>query len=269
MKKSNRQLKVLFLCSMMAFSISNTVLAAQSLDEVTATVAETIAETSASAPGSAVENNSASYEYSDASREEYKQSANNTIAGLMNATRLDTQSKTADRFREAAQPLAATIGQILANAVSIIMGLMTLLDILYLTASPLRGLLGGPAGGQPGMGGGMGMNSGMGGMSSGFGGGLGGGFGMNRGMGGMSGGMGGMSGGQAGMGGLRLVSDEAVMAAQQPNKYKVYFGQVAVRSVISGVLVVLALTGTMSQIGLKLGVMVDGFLRSGLAGMIG
>ena len=264
MKKSNRQLKVLFFCAMMAFSVSNTALAAQSLDEITSTVTETtVAETGASTSTSS---SSGSVTDTQINRGEIKQNANNTINNLMDATRLDTNSEAANKFGKSARPFLATVGQILAHIITFGMSLVILIDLVYISIPPFRGLLG-PAGAQGGATSGIGgMNNGMSGGA--LGGGLGGGYGRpGYGIGGMNSGMGQQA--QSSM--PTLVSTAAIMAANQPNTFqgiKAYFHDVIVRTTITAVLIVLTLTGVLPQLGFKIGLMLNNFISSGIGGMI-
>jgi hypothetical protein len=251
---------------MMAFSVSNTALAAQSLDEITSTVTETTVAGTEANTSSSAKSGVSSGVGTQVDREVIKKETNNTINNLMDATRLDTNSEAANKFGRSAQPFLATVGQILAKIITFGMSLVILLDLVYIAIPPFRGMLG-PAGAQGGMNGGMGgMNSGMGG---GFGNGMGGGFG--RPGYGMNGGMSGGMSQQAPSGMPSLVSTAAIMAANQPNTFqgiKAYFHDVVVRTIITAVLIVLTLTGVLPQLGFKIGLMLNDFISSGIGGMI-
>lgn len=189
---------------------------------------------------------------------------------LKGATDLDQTHSGATKINQGIKTVASFIIQILSYALTVLLTLRVILDLIYINISFSRGLLGGGAQpmpgqpGQPGMGGGMGMGGmgsmggmgmggmGMGGMHSRYGG-MGGMGGM--GMGGMAGGMG--MNGQQGMqqpgGGLRFVSDAAIMAVSQPSPMRYYAKDMAVTLIIVPILLILAVTGVLTDLGFLIG----------------
>lgn len=168
---------------------------------------------------------------------------------IKDATKIDGTSAGATKINRGIKKVASFIIQILSYLLTILLTLRVLCDLIYIVIPFSRGILGGgaqPAGGQPGMGGqaGMGMNGmGMSGMGMG-------GMGMN----GMAGGMGGQPGmaGQQGSG-FTIVSNAAINAIQQPTPLKFYAKDMTITLIIVPILIILAVTGVLADLGFMLG----------------
>lgn len=162
---------------------------------------------------------------------------------IKDATKIDGTSAGATKINQGIKKVASFIIQILSYVLTIFLTVRVLLDLIYIAIPFSRGFLGGgaqPAGGQPGMGGqtsmGMGMNS----------------MGMNSMGGNMSGGMAGGMGGQQGSK-ITLVSNAAVNATQQPTPLKFYAKDMVVTLIIVPILIILAVTGVLADLGFLLG----------------
>lgn len=195
------------------------------------------------------------------------------VNDLAGAADFSGDSQIARDAQERTKPYMMAVMQILSWAIMALLGFSVLLDLLYLVAPPLRGLLSGGAGATSatsgsataGSGAGHGMGGGIGGM---------GGFG-----GGMSG-MGGFGGGYtpnpatpvkpAGGAGLCLVSQEAINAAtavnpqtgQLKSSISAYAQTAWVKLVLTPIMLVLVLTGSLQQIGLTVGSVLFNLIRS-------
>jgi len=196
------------------------------------------------------------------------------VNDLAGAADFSGDSQIARDAQERTKPYMMAVMQILSWAIMALLGFSVLLDLLYLVAPPLRGLLSGGAGATSatsgsataGSGAGYGMGGGIGGM---------GGFG-----GGMSGFGGGMGGGYtpnpatpvkpAGGAGLCLVSQEAINAAtavnpqtgQLKSSISAYAQTAWVKLVLTPIMLVLVLTGSLQQIGLTVGSVLFNLIRS-------
>lgn len=206
----------------------------------------------------------------------------------------------ADKVNEGIKTIAAFIVRILSYFLTAFLVVRVILDLTYIALPFSRTILsngyaGNPAAGgsgmgmqQPGMGGMGGMGSPMGGMggmgSMGMGMGMRGGYGMGR-MGGM--GMGGMQGGMMGqqgqmgaspaMGRIQWVSSaalNAVAAESMPgpdgtpqSAFKVYTKEMIVVLVITPILLTLAITGVLTNLGFLIGDVIAKGITS-IGGMI-
>lgn len=201
-------------------------------------------------------------------------SRSQVVNDLAGAADFSGDSQIARDAQERTKPYMMAVMQILSWAIMALLGFSVLLDMLYLVAPPLRGLLSGGAGATSatsgsataGSGAGYGMGGGIGGM---------GGFG-----GGMSGFGGGMGGGYtsnpstpvkpAGGAGLCLVSQEAINAAtavnpqtgQLKSSISAYAQTAWVKLVLTPIMLVLVLTGSLQQIGLTVGSVLFNLIRS-------
>jgi hypothetical protein len=261
-------LMTLLTCAML-LTIPVTSVSAGSLDNLISG-SETTTDSSAS------DNSNSSSSSSSSQASSSYVSADEYIADLQSATDLSSVDVAgADKVNEGIKKVAAFIIRIISYALTAFLVVRVLLDLLYIAIPFTRSFLsngyaGNAAAGGGGMGpqGGMGMG-GMGGMSGGFGGM--GGMGMNRGY-GMHGGMGGMGGSmgmqsQAGaspaMGRTQWVSSaalNAVAAESQPgpdgkpqSALKYYAKDMAVTLVLVPILLTLAITGALSDLGFLLG----------------
>lgn len=216
------------------------------------------------------------------------------ISGLRDAANLSPNVEGMEPARDAIKTGASYIVQFLSYLITAGLAVKIMLDLAYITLPPLRTILANGYTGVPQNGGGMGQQGmgqqgmGMGGMGMGMGGmGMGGGYGMNRGMGmggmGMGGmGMGGMGQpgmGQQGMGAnpnsqntmmgrIQWVSDAALNAVASagsvgPNgksmsPFRVYIKDMVVVLVLTPILIVLAATGVLADLGFLIaGALVD------------
>lgn len=200
------------------------------------------------------------------------------IDDIQSASELDEPSSGASKVNQGIKKVASFIINIAAYATTILMTARVVLDLLYIAVPFSRSILangyggqamGGQAGmGQPGMGG-MG-SMGMGGMGMGMGGmgmnrGMGMGMGMNRGMGMGMGGMqqGSQPGATPAMGRIQWISTAALNAvaseqvpgpdgrAQSP--LKMYAKDMTVILVITPIMLVLAVSGVLVNLGFMLG----------------
>lgn len=267
------------LTSVMLLTLPVTTVHASSLDDV---VNGTTQESNETTVGQSNESSSNTSTSSSKSSGSYT-SADEYIENTKNAadlTAVDTAG--ADKVNEGIRTVAAFIVRILSYFLTAFLVVRVILDLVYIALPFTRSILsngyaGNPAAGgsdmgmqQPGMGG-MGMGAGMGGMGMGgmrgMGGyGMRGGYGMNRmgmdGMGGM-----GMQQGQMGaspaMGRVQWVSSaalNAVAAEQMPgpdgkpqSALKAYAKDMMVVLIITPILLTLAITGVLTNLGFLIG----------------
>lgn len=255
------------LTSIMLLTLPVTTVYASSLDDV---VSETSPESSSS---SSSDSSSVS-----SSKSKIPMTADEYIANTKDAADLtNVDTKGASKVNEGIKTVAAFIVKILSYFLTAFLVVRVLLDLVYIALPFTRSMLsngyaGNAAAGGSGMGGMGGMGSPMGGMGGmgmgGMGMGMRGGYGMNRmGMGGMGMGGAGMGGSQMGaspaMGRVQLVSTAALNSVASENMpgpdgrpqsaLKAYAKDMAVTLVITPVLLVLAITGVLSNLGFLLG----------------
>lgn len=255
------------LTSIMLLTLPVTTVYASSLDDV---VSETSPESSSS---SSSDSSSVS-----SSKSKIPMTADEYIANTKDAADLtNVDTKGASKVNEGIKTVAAFIVKILSYFLTAFLVVRVLLDLVYIALPFTRSMLsngyaGNAAAGGAGMGGMGGMGSPMGGMGGmgmgGMGMGMRGGYGMNRmGMGGMGMGGAGMGGSQMGaspaMGRVQLVSTAALNSVASENMpgpdgrpqsaLKAYAKDMAVTLVITPVLLVLAITGVLSNLGFLLG----------------
>ena len=200
------------------------------------------------------------------------------ITGLQDASDLSAEVEGVQPVTSGLRQVVSFIVQVIAYGITILMALRVALDLLYITIPFTRAFLanghqGNPqAGGQPG-----GMGMGMGGMGMG-------GMGMSgMGMGGSRyGGMGGMGMGmnntamanQQQGNSIQWVSNAALNAVASEsslgpngkanNPFKIYTADMAVIMVIVPILLVLAISGALTNVGFVIaGVIVDGLSKVG------
>lgn len=202
------------------------------------------------------------------------------IDTIQDASTLDGPSEGATKVNQGIKKVATFIIQILSYGVTCLMVVRVVLDLTYITLPFTRSILANGYGGQvmgqqgmgqPGMGGGMG-GMGMGGMGMGMGGGYGmrggmgmGGMGMNRmGMGGMGGMQGGSQpGASPAMGRVQWVSTAALNAVTNETQsgpdgrpqspLKMYSKDMIPMLTVTPILLVLAISGVLSDLGFMLG----------------
>ena len=185
------------------------------------------------------------------------------VNDLAGAADFSGDSQIARDAQERTKPYMMAVMQILSWAIMALLGFSVLLDLLYLVAPPLRGLLSGGAGATSATSGSATAGSGAG-----------------YGMGGGIGGMGGFGGGYtpnpatpvkpAGGAGLCLVSQEAINAAtavnpqtgQLKSSISAYAQTAWVKLVLTPIMLVLVLTGSLQQIGLTVGSVLFNLIRS-------
>lgn len=212
---------------------------------------------------------------------------NENVNRMKDATKLDGHDPNADKVNQGLKKVISFIVQILSYAATLLLVLRVLLDIIYISIPFSRAILAngyagsaqaagqnGMQGGMGGMSGGMGM--GMGGMSGGMGMG-----GMNR-MGGMSGGMGmgqpqGQAGASSALGRIQWVSTAALNAAEAEktvgpdgkaiNPLKLYAKDMTIILVLAPLLLVLAVTGVLTRLGILIGTALANFI-DGIGNMI-
>lgn len=268
------------LTSVMLLTLPVTTVHASSLDDV---VNSTTQESNEATVGQNNDSSSNTSNSSSQSSSSYT-SADEYIENTKNAADLTTvDTAGADKVNEGIRTVAAFIVRILSYFLTAFLVVRVILDLVYIALPFTRSILsngyaGNPAAGgsgmgmqQPGMGmGGMGMGAGMGGMGMGgmgMGGyGMRGGYGMNRmGMGGM-GGMGmqqGQMGASPAMGRVQWVSSaalNAVAAEQMPgpdgkpqSALKAYAKDMMVVLIITPILLTLAITGVLTNLGFLIG----------------
>lgn len=268
------------LTSVMLLTLPVTTVHASSLDDVVNSTTQESNETTVGQNNDSSSNTSNSSSQSSSSYT----SADEYIENTKNAADLTTvDTAGADKVNEGIRTVAAFIVRILSYFLTAFLVVRVILDLVYIVLPFTRSILsngyaGNPAAGgsgmgmqQPGMGmGGMGMGAGMGGMGMGgmgMGGyGMRGGYGMNRmGMGGM-GGMGmqqGQMGASPAMGRVQWVSSaalNAVAAEQMPgpdgkpqSALKAYAKDMMVVLIITPILLTLAITGVLTNLGFLIG----------------
>lgn len=263
------------LTSVMLLTLPVTTVHASSLDDV---VNSTTQESNEATVGQNNDSSSNTSNSSSQSSSSYT-SADEYIENTKNAADLTTvDTAGADKVNEGIRTVAAFIVRILSYFLTAFLVVRVILDLVYIALPFTRSILsngyaGNPAAGGSGMGmqqPGMGMGAGMGGMGMGgmgMGGyGMRGGYGMNRmGMGGM-GGMGmqqGQMGASPAMGRLQLVSSaalNAVAAEQMPgpdgkpqSALKAYTKDMMVVLIITPILLTLAITGVLTNLGFLIG----------------
>ena len=293
-----KKISAILIAGIIAMStMCTTSFAAQSLDDIinenTSSVSESQAETNTSSTN--VEN--VSNTGSDTQSKSDSGSAIGNIFGasgtydqvdsLKDATKLNENSESANKINQGVKRIVSFIVQVLAYGVTALLVLRVLLDLAYICIPFLRSLLANgysgnaQAGGQNNMG--MGMNGGMGmGMN-----GMGMGMGMNRGM-GMGMGMNGMNGMGMGMNGMGMqqpgqpgatplrkiqwVSNAALNAVaaetvvgpdgKAVNPLKMYSKDMLVFLVLAPIFLVLAITGSLTNLGLLVGDMIAGAMSN-------
>ena len=241
---------------------------ATSLDNVVYEQQETVDDSGAVSEPALVEENNSTEENNDFIKE---------LRGATNLSEPTTTGKSINKFTST---IASFIVQILSYFIPAFLVVRVVGDICYITLPFTRAFLAngysgnGQAGGA-GMGGmGMGMQGGMGGMGmGGMSGGYGmGGYGMNRGygmggmgMGGMQGGMGGMQqpGASSAAGRTQWVSGAALNAVaadsmmgqdgKAVSPLKAYAKDMTIVLIITPVLLTLAITGALTQLGFLIG----------------
>lgn len=281
------------LTSVMLLTLPVTTVHASSLDDV---VNSTTQESNEATVGQNNEPSSNTSTSSSQSSSSYT-SADEYIENTKNAADLTTvDTAGADKVNDGIRTVAAFIVRILSYFLTAFLVVRVILDLVYIALPFTRSILsngydGNPAAGGSGMGmqqpgmGGMGMGAGMGGMGMGGMGGMGGygmrgGYGMNRmGMGGM-GGMGmqqGQMGASPAMGRVQWVSSaalNAVAAEQMPgpdgkpqSALKAYAKDMMVVLIITPVLLTLAITGVLTNLGFLIGDVIAKGITS-IGGMI-
>ena len=287
-----KKVMTLMLCGMLVFGTASISASAASLDDVVngnqtkIEQQETQAQTPETQPSTnnqtkSSQTNSGSVSHNSGNSQV---SNGNYLNELKDATDLSETSATATNVNNALKKLVTIVVQVLAYAVTALLTLRVVIDLMYVAIPFSRTFLGNGymgnaqvgAGGMPnsqmqgGMAGGMGgMQGGMGGMGMSRYGGMGG-MGMNRGMGGMAGGMGAMNNQMAGAsqqpnmtGRIQWVSNAALNAVAGENipgpdgravsPFKLYVKDMTVVLVITPILLVLAMTGTLTNLGFLLG----------------
>lgn len=281
------------LTSVMLLTLPVTTVHASSLDDVVNSTTQESNEATVgqnNEPSSNTSTSSSQSSSSYTSEDEYIENTKNAA----DLTTVDTAG--ADKVNDGIRTVAAFIVKILSYFLTAFLVVRVILDLVYIALPFTRSILsngyaGNPAAGGSGMGmqqpgmGGMGMGAGMGGMGMGGMGGMGGygmrgGYGMNRmGMGGM-GGMGmqqGQMGASPAMGRVQWVSSaalNAVAAEQMPgpdgkpqSALKAYAKDMMVVLIITPVLLTLAITGVLTNLGFLIGDVIAKGITS-IGGMI-
>lgn len=255
------------LTSIMLLTLPVTTVYASSLDDVVSGTSQESSSDSSSDSSSV-----------SSSKSKIPMTADEYIANTKDAADLtNVDTKGASKVNEGIKTVAAFIVKILSYFLTAFLVVRVLLDLVYIALPFTRSMLsngyaGNAAAGGAGMGGMGGMGSPMGGMGGmgmgGMGMGMRGGYGMNRmGMSGMGMGGAGMGGSQMGaspaMGRVQLVSTAALNSVASENMpgpdgrpqsaLKAYAKDMAVTLVITPVLLVLAITGVLSNLGFLLG----------------
>lgn len=217
------------------------------------------------------------------------------ISSVQDATDLSEVSPGAQKINKGINKVASFIVQVIAYLITAGLVVRIVIDLCYIglpftrsfLANGYQGNSQAGAGGMPnqgmmgGMNGGMGMGGMNGGMGMGMGGyGMRGGYGMNRmgGMGGMGmGGMQGQMGAQPAMGRIQWVSNAALNAAaaesvvgpdgKAVSPFKAYMKDMTVVLVITPVLLVLAISGALTDLGFLLGDLLANAIE-GIGGML-
>lgn len=278
-----KKLLVLAMTCMLTFGTSIMPVCASSLDDVIGQNTEVQTEVpAAETPNTTTENTQQVTQEQPTQDNSYDGASYNDqyMQNLKDATNLSQPSAGAAKINASVKKVASFIVQVLSYAVTAFLVVRVLIDICYITLPFTRAFLAngysgnGQAGGA-GMGGmGMGMQGGMGGMGmGGMSGGYGmGGYGMHRGygMGGM--GMGGMQGGMGGMqqpgassaagrtqwvsgAALNAVAAESMMGqdGKAVSPLKAYAKDMTIVLIITPVLLTLAITGALTQLGFLIG----------------
>lgn len=277
-----KKLATMLLCGMLAFSSASIGVSASSLDDVIGANQQEQQNTQVeqSTTGNVeipVDNQSTSGKTNSG-----YVSGEDFISSLQGSTDLTQHQEVVENAKPVMNKVASIIVQLLSYLITIGLTVRVVLDLTYIVLPFTRSFLSNGymgnaqagAGGMPnqamgGMGGMGGMSGGMGMGGYGMRGGMG--MGMNR-MGGMSGGMGGMQQGMQGgmnnqnmsrMGETQWVSNaalNAVAAESQPgpdgkavSPFKLYIKDMTVIMVLTPILLALALTGTLTDLGFLLG----------------
>lgn len=210
---------------------------------------------------------------------------NENVNRMKDATKLDGHDPNADKVNQGLKKVISFIIQILSYAATLLLVLRVLLDIIYISIPFSRAILANGYAGSAQAAGQNGMQGGMGGMSGGMGmGGMSGGMGMggmNR-MGGMQGGMGmgqpqGQAGASSALGRIQWVSTAALNAAEAEktvgpdgkaiNPLKLYAKDMTIILVLAPLLLVLAVTGVLTRLGILIGTALANFI-DGIGNMI-
>ena len=278
-----KKLATILLCGMLAFSSVSIGVSASSLDDVIGANQQEQQNTQVeqSTTGNVeipVDNQSTSGKTNSG-----YVSGEDFISSLQGSTDLTQHQEVVENAKPVMNKVASIIVQLLSYLITIGLTVRVVLDLTYIVLPFTRSFLSNGymgnaqagAGGMPNQA--MGGMGGMGGMSGGMG--MGGGYGMRGGMGmgmnrmgGMSGGMGGMQQGMQGgmnnqnmsrMGETQWVSNaalNAVAAESQPgpdgkavSPFKLYIKDMTVIMVLTPILLALALTGTLTDLGFLLG----------------
>lgn len=292
--KAFKTLSTFLLTGLLFFSMSSIMASAESLDDViNGDGSSTVQEYNVSGSGDA---NNGEDLLGKTFGSINGDSDNPNVDKIKDATRFDESDPNADKVNQGLKKVISFIVQVLSYAATALLCLRVVLDILYISIPFSRAILAngyagsaqatGQNGMQPGMGGMGGMN-GMGGMGMG---GMGG-MGMNRGMGMGMGGMGGMNGmgmngmgqaqGQMGasnaLGRIQWVSTAALNAAEAEktvgpdgkaiSPLKLYAKDMMATLILAPLLLVLALTGVLSRLGILIGTALANFI-DGIGNMI-
>lgn len=206
---------------------------------------------------------------------------NDNVNRMKDATKLDGHDANADKVNQGLKKVISFIVQILSYLATLLLVLRVVLDVIYISIPFSRALLANGYSGsaQSANPGGMSGGMGMGGMSGGMGmGGMSGGMGM----GGMSGGMGmGPSQGQAGassaLGRIQWVSTAALNAAEAEkgvgpdgkaiSPLRVYAKDMMIVLILAPILLVLAVTGVLTRLGILIGTALANFI-DGIGNML-
>lgn len=272
-----KKLLTVMLCGMLVFGGSSLTARAASLDDVINNNSQV--EQSVDSNSQTQSNNSSSSTSTSNGTSGGYVSSDNYINSLKDATDLTQSSEVVSKVNTSLKKVISIVVQILAYAITALLTVRVVLDLMFIAIPFSRkylanGFMGNAQAGaqQPGMNGSMGaMGGGFGGMSGGYGGmsggyGMGGGYGMNRGY-GMNGGMGamgGMNGGlgtpqqQPGMNGrTQWVSNAALNAVASAqagvNPYSAYIKDMTVVCILTPILLILATTGALTNLGFLLG----------------
>lgn len=262
-----KKLLTVMLCGMLVFGGSSLTARAASLDDVINNNSQV--EQSVDSNSQTQSNNSSSSTSTSNGTSGGYVSSGNYINSLKDATDLTQSSEVVSKVNTSLKKVISIVVQILAYAITALLTVRVVLDLMFIAIPFSRkylanGFMGNAQAGaqQPGMNGGMGaMGGGFGGMSGGYG--MGGGYSMNRGY-GMNGGMGGMNGGlgtpqqQPGMNGrTQWVSNAALNAVASAqagvNPYSAYIKDMTVVCILTPILLILATTGALTNLGFLLG----------------
>ncbi len=197
---------------------------------------------------------------------------NDNVNRMKDATKLDGHDANADKVNQGLKKVISFIVQILSYLATLLLVLRVVLDVIYISIPFSRALLANGYSGsaQSANPGGMSGGMGMGGMSGGMG------------MGGMSGGMGmGPSQGQAGassaLGRIQWVSTAALNAAEAEkgvgpdgkaiSPLRVYAKDMMIVLIVAPILLVLAVTGVLTRLGILIGTALANFI-DGIGNML-